>query len=132
MSALSPPLELSAALISTQCFRNNFAFSVIFKEKLPAYLATSPIPTEDQFFKDTSAPLGKSGGDGRPLQSPDISHILETETVFAPSAVKKKKRRRKKCKQDSKKEEQAASPTAEGAHDVAVSSDDEKAAQAAR
>ncbi|KAM6148504.1 phosphatidate phosphatase LPIN2 [Erethizon dorsatum] len=101
-------------------------------EKLPAYLATSPIPTADQFFKDLDAPLGKSGGDGGPPQSPDISHILETETVFTPSAVKKKKRRRKKCKQDSKKEEQAASPATEGACDVAVSSDDEKAAQEAR
>ncbi|VTJ71437.1 Hypothetical predicted protein [Marmota monax] len=29
-------------------------------EKLPAYLATSPIPTEDQFFKDIDTPLVKS------------------------------------------------------------------------
>ncbi|EHB18689.1 Lipin-2 [Heterocephalus glaber] len=101
-------------------------------EKLPAYLATSPIPTEDQFFKDIDAPVGKSGGDARPPQSPGVSHVLETETVFAPSAVKKKKRRRKKCKQEVKKEEPAASPTAEGARDVPVSSDDEQAAQAAR
>uniref|UniRef100_A0A2K6TMP7 phosphatidate phosphatase n=1 Tax=Saimiri boliviensis boliviensis TaxID=39432 RepID=A0A2K6TMP7_SAIBB len=101
-------------------------------EKLPAYLATSPIPTEDQFFKDIDAPLVKSGGDERPSQSSDISHVLETETVFTPSSVKKKKRRRKKCKQDSKKEEQAASPAAEDTCDVGVSSDDDKGAQAAR
>ncbi|XP_076991995.1 phosphatidate phosphatase LPIN2 isoform X2 [Tamandua tetradactyla] len=96
-------------------------------EKLPAYLATSPIPTEDQFFKEIDIPL-KSGGNG-PSQSSDISHILETETVFTPGSVKKKKRRRKKCKQDSKKEDQATSPTAEDAFDVDLSSDDEKGAR---
>ncbi|XP_012601606.1 phosphatidate phosphatase LPIN2 isoform X2 [Microcebus murinus] len=101
-------------------------------EKLPAYLATSPIPTEDQFFKDIDIPLMKSGGGERPSQSSDISHILETETVFTPSSVKKKKRRRKKCKQDSKKEEQAASPATEDTCDVGVSSDDEKGAHSAR
>ncbi|XP_069885587.1 phosphatidate phosphatase LPIN2 isoform X1 [Dipodomys merriami] len=101
-------------------------------EKLPAYLATSPIPTDDQFFKDIDTPLVREGGDERTSQSSDITHILETETVFTPSSVKKKKRRRKKCKQDSKKEEQAASPGAEDACDVVVSSDDEKGAQAAR
>nr|XP_055093032.1 phosphatidate phosphatase LPIN2 isoform X2 [Symphalangus syndactylus] len=101
-------------------------------EKLPAYLATSPIPTEDQFFKDIDTPLVKSGRDETPSQSSDISHALETETIFTPSSVKKKKRRRKKYKQDSKKEEQAASPAAEDTCDVGLSSDDDKGAQAAR
>ncbi|MBZ3887168.1 Phosphatidate phosphatase LPIN2 [Sciurus carolinensis] len=101
-------------------------------EKLPAYLATSPIPTEDQFFKDIDTPLMKSSGDERHSQNSDISHILETETVFTPTSVKKKKRRRKKCKQDNKKEEQAASPSAEDIYEVGVSSDDEKGAQAVR
>ncbi|XP_027431136.1 phosphatidate phosphatase LPIN2 isoform X2 [Zalophus californianus] len=101
-------------------------------EKLPAYLATSPIPTEDQFFKDTDAPLVKSGGNERPSQNSDISHILETETVFTSSSVKKKKRRRKKCKQDSKKEDQTASAAAEDTVDVEMSSDDDKGAQSAR
>lgn len=105
---------------------------MFFKEKLPAYLATSPIPTEDQFFKDIDSPLVKSSGDERPSQSSDISHTLEAETVFPPSSVKKKKRRRKKCKQDSRKEEQAASPAAEDICDVGVSSDDDMGAQAAR
>uniref|UniRef100_A0A5F9CBW9 Lipin 2 n=1 Tax=Oryctolagus cuniculus TaxID=9986 RepID=A0A5F9CBW9_RABIT len=100
-------------------------------EKLPAYLATSPIPTEDQFFKDIDTCLVKSVGNERSSQSSDISHILETETIFTPTSVKKKKRRRKKCKQDSKKEEQAVSPAAEDTCDVAVSSDEEKGAQAA-
>ncbi|XP_029778821.1 phosphatidate phosphatase LPIN2 isoform X3 [Suricata suricatta] len=101
-------------------------------EKLPAYLATSPIPTEDQFFKDIDTPLVKSGGNERPSQSSDISHILETETVFPSSSVKKKKRRRKKCKQDSKREDQTASPPAEGAVGVEMSSDEDKGAQSAR
>ncbi|XP_014939749.2 phosphatidate phosphatase LPIN2 isoform X1 [Acinonyx jubatus] len=101
-------------------------------EKLPAYLATSPIPTEDQFFKDIDTPLMKSGGNERPSQSSDISHMLETETVFTSSSVKKKKRRRKKCKQDSKKEDQTASPAAEDTVDVEMSSDDDKGAQSAR
>ncbi|XP_040826485.1 phosphatidate phosphatase LPIN2 isoform X1 [Ochotona curzoniae] len=99
-------------------------------EKLPAYLATSPIPTEDQFFKDIDTRLVKS--DERKSQSSDISHILESETVFTPSSVKKKKRRRKKCKQDSKKEEQAACAAAEDVGEVGVSSDDDKGAQTAR
>ena len=101
-------------------------------EKLPAYLATSPIPTEDQFFKHIETPLVKSSGNERPAQSSDVSHTLESEAVFTQSSVKKKKRRRKKCKQDNRKEEQAASPVAEDVGDVGVSSDDEKRAQAAR
>lgn len=105
---------------------------MLFKEKLPAYLATSPIPTEDQFFKDIDSPLVKSSGDERPSQSSDASLALETETVFTPSSVKKKKRRRKKWKQDNRKEEQAASPAADDTCDVGVSSDDDKGAQTAR
>ncbi|XP_026944583.1 phosphatidate phosphatase LPIN2 isoform X1 [Sagmatias obliquidens] len=101
-------------------------------EELPAYLATSPIPTEDQFFTDIDPPLVKPGGSERPSQSSDVSHVLETETVFTPSSVKKKKRRRKKCKQDSKKDEQAASPAAEDAVGVELSSDEGEAAQSAR
>ncbi|XP_054982582.1 phosphatidate phosphatase LPIN2 [Sorex araneus] len=101
-------------------------------EKLPAYLATSPIPTEDQFFKDMDTPLVKPGGSERPSQSSDISHKLESETAFTPGSVKKKKRRRKKCKQDSKKEDQATSPATEDAVDVELSSDEDKGTPAAR
>lgn len=109
-----------------------FFLRILLKEELPAYLATSPIPTEDQFFTDIDPPLVKPGGSERPSQSSDVSHVLETETVFTPSSVKKKKRRRKKCKQDSKKDEQAASPAAEDAVGVELSSDDDAAAQSAR
>lgn len=101
-------------------------------EKLPAYLATSPIPTEDQFFKDMDAPLLKPGGNERPSQSSDISHKVETETVFTPGSVKKKKRRRKKCKPDNKKEDQAISPAAEDTAELGLSSDEDKGAPAAR
>lgn len=86
----------------------------------------------DQFFTDIDPPLVKPGGSERPSQSSDVSHVLETETVFTPSSVKKKKRRRKKCKQDSKKDEQAASPAAEDAVGVELSSDEGEAAQSAR
>lgn len=101
-------------------------------EKLPAYLATSPIPTEDQFFKDMDAPLLKPGGNERPSQSSDISHKVETETVFTPGSVKKKKRRRKKCKPDNKKEDQAISPAAEDTAELGLSSDEDKGTPAAR
>ncbi|KAK2488954.1 hypothetical protein MC885_004904 [Smutsia gigantea] len=101
-------------------------------EKLPAYLATSPIPTEDQFFREIDTPFVKPGGSERTSQGSDISHILETEIVFTSSSVKKKKRRRKKCKQDGKKEDQAVSPAAEDTVDVDLSSDDDKGAQSAR
>ncbi|XP_006891450.1 PREDICTED: phosphatidate phosphatase LPIN2 [Elephantulus edwardii] len=101
-------------------------------EKLPAYLATSPIPTEDQFFKDSDPLLMKSSGDERLPQSAGISHILEAETVFTPGSVKKKKRRRKKYKQDSKKEDQPAALASGDALDVERSSDDETRAQSAR
>ncbi|XP_060056724.1 phosphatidate phosphatase LPIN2 isoform X2 [Erinaceus europaeus] len=98
--------------------------------KLPAYLVTSPIPTEDQFFKELDTPL-TPGGSGRPSQSVDISHILEAETVFTPSSVKKKRRRRKKCRQDSQKEEHVPSAP-EDAANVNLSSDDDRGAPAAR
>lgn len=111
------------------CRGQLFFLYVLFKEKLPAYLATSPIPTEDEFFKDIDSLLVKSGGNER---SSNISHILETEAVFTPSSVKKKKRRRKKCKQESKKEDQAVSPAAEDTMDMDLSSDDDKGAQSAR
>lgn len=124
--------EFIIALIHCALCQGLFFLCVLFKEKLPAYLATSPIPTEDQFFKDIDTPLVKSGGNERPSQSSDISHILETETVFTSSSVKKKKRRRKKCKQDSKKEDQTSSPAAEDTVDVEMSSDDDKGAQSAR
>nr|XP_054509165.1 phosphatidate phosphatase LPIN2 isoform X6 [Agelaius phoeniceus] len=100
-------------------------------EKVPAYLATSPIPTEDQFFKDTDSHL-KSGENERTCANSEIPHSGETETVFTPGSVKKKKRRRKKYKQDSRKEDQISSAGTEDIFEMEISSDDEKSVQPLR
>ncbi|KAM6376334.1 LOW QUALITY PROTEIN: phosphatidate phosphatase LPIN2 [Alca torda] len=100
-------------------------------EKVPAYLATSPIPTEDQFFKDTDNHL-KSEENERTCANSEIPHPVETETVFTPGSVKKKKRRRKKYKQDSRKEDQISSPGTEEIFEMEISSDDEKSVQPLR
>ncbi|XP_039561930.1 phosphatidate phosphatase LPIN2 isoform X4 [Passer montanus] len=100
-------------------------------EKVPAYLATSPIPTEDQFFKDTDNHL-KSGENERTCANSEIPHSGETETVFTPGSVKKKKRRRKKYKQDSRKEDQISSAGTEDIFEMEISSDDEKSVQPLR
>nr|XP_009488022.1 PREDICTED: phosphatidate phosphatase LPIN2 isoform X2 [Pelecanus crispus] len=97
-------------------------------EKVPAHLATSPIPTEDQFFKDTGNHL-KSGENERTCVNSEIPHSVETETVFTPGSVKKKKRRRKKYKQDSRKEDQISSTGTEEIFEMEISSDDEKSVQ---
>ncbi|KAM6086896.1 phosphatidate phosphatase LPIN2 isoform 3-T3 [Chlamydotis macqueenii] len=100
-------------------------------EKVPAYLATSPIPTEDQFFKDTDNHL-KSGENERTCANSEIPHSVETESVFTPGSVKKKKRRRKKYKQDSRKEDQISSTGTEEIFEMEISSDDEKSVQPLR
>ncbi|XP_009985136.1 PREDICTED: phosphatidate phosphatase LPIN2 isoform X1 [Tauraco erythrolophus] len=100
-------------------------------EKVPAYLATSPIPTEDQFFKDTDNHL-KSGENERTCANSEIPHSVETETVFTPGSVKKKKRRRKKYKQDSRKEDQISSTGMEEVFEMEISSDDDKSVQPLR
>ncbi|XP_068860650.1 phosphatidate phosphatase LPIN2 isoform X2 [Aphelocoma coerulescens] len=100
-------------------------------EKVPAYLATSPIPTEDQFFKDTDNHL-KSGENERTCANSEIPHSADTETVFTPGSVKKKKRRRKKYKQDSRKEDQISSAGTEEIFEMEISSDDEKSVQPLR
>eukprot|EP00076_Gallus_gallus_P000455 NP_001006386.2 phosphatidate phosphatase LPIN2 [Gallus gallus] len=97
-------------------------------EKVPAYLATSPIPTEDQFFKDTGNHL-ISGESERTCANSEIPHAMETETVFTPGSVKKKKRRRKKYKQDIRKEDQISSTGTEEIFEMEISSDDEKSVQ---
>ncbi|XP_041255291.1 phosphatidate phosphatase LPIN2 isoform X3 [Onychostruthus taczanowskii] len=100
-------------------------------EKVPAYLATSPIPTEDQFFKDSDNHM-KSGENERMCANSEIPHSGETETVFTPGSVKKKKRRRKKYKQDSRKEDQISSAGTEDIFEMEISSDDEKSVQPLR
>uniref|UniRef100_A0A8B9VWP1 phosphatidate phosphatase n=1 Tax=Anas zonorhyncha TaxID=75864 RepID=A0A8B9VWP1_9AVES len=100
-------------------------------EKVPAYLATSPIPTEDQFFKDSDNHL-KSGENERTCANSEIPHSVEPETVFTPGSVKKKKRRRKKYKQDTRKEDQMSSTGTEEIFEMEISSDDEKSVQPLR
>ncbi|NXX44048.1 LPIN2 phosphatase, partial [Tricholaema leucomelas] len=100
-------------------------------EKVPAYLATSPIPTEDQFFKDTASHL-KAGDSEKPSANPELSRPVETEAAFTPGSVKKKKRRRKKYKTDSRKEDQISPPGTEEIFEMEISSDDEKSVQPLR
>ncbi|XP_015275706.1 PREDICTED: phosphatidate phosphatase LPIN2 [Gekko japonicus] len=101
-------------------------------EKVPAHLATSPIPTEDQFFKDSDDHLLKSSENVRKMQNSDIPQIVETEPVFSSGSVKKKKRRRRKCKQDSRKEDLISSPGTEEVFEMEISSDDERSIQPLR
>ncbi|NXH12799.1 LPIN2 phosphatase, partial [Bucco capensis] len=100
-------------------------------ERVPAYLATSPIPTEDQFFKEPDTHL-KPGEKERTCAASEMPHPVETETVFTPGSVKKKKRRRKKYKQDSRKEDQISATGTEEIFDMEISSDDEKSIQPLR
>uniref|UniRef100_A0ACB8FCU3 Uncharacterized protein n=1 Tax=Sphaerodactylus townsendi TaxID=933632 RepID=A0ACB8FCU3_9SAUR len=101
-------------------------------EKVPAHLATSPIPTDDQFFKDSDDHLLKSNENARKMQSSDIPQIVETEPVFSSGSVKKKKRRKRKCKQDPKKEDPISSPGTEEVLEMEISSDDERSIQLLR
>ncbi|XP_068023004.1 phosphatidate phosphatase LPIN2 isoform X3 [Melanerpes formicivorus] len=100
-------------------------------EKVPAYLATSPIPTEDQFFKGTGSHL-QAGATERPPAPSELAHPVEPEPAFTPGSVKKKKRRRKKYKADSRKEDQVSSPGTEEGFEMEMSSDDEKSVQPPR
>ncbi|KAJ7338714.1 hypothetical protein JRQ81_012616 [Phrynocephalus forsythii] len=101
-------------------------------EKVPAHLATSPIPTDAQFFKDTDDDLLKFGENNRMCPSSESPQIVETEPVFSSGSVKKKKRRKRKCKQDMKKEDQISSPGSEEVFEMEISSDDERNIQPIR
>ncbi|ETE65384.1 Phosphatidate phosphatase LPIN2, partial [Ophiophagus hannah] len=101
-------------------------------ENVPAYLATSPIPTEDQFFKGNDDNLMKSGENETIDLSLEIPQIVETEPFFPSGSVKKKKRRKRKCKQDVKKEEQFSSLGTEEIFEMEISSDDDRCIQPLR
>ncbi|XP_070603692.1 phosphatidate phosphatase LPIN2 [Erythrolamprus reginae] len=101
-------------------------------ENVPAYLATSPIPTEDQFFKGNDDNLMKSGDNETIHFSSEIPQIVETEPFFPSGSVKKKKRRKRKCKQDVRKEEQFSSLGAEEIFEMEISSDDDRCIQPLR
>uniref|UniRef100_G1KIM5 phosphatidate phosphatase n=1 Tax=Anolis carolinensis TaxID=28377 RepID=G1KIM5_ANOCA len=101
-------------------------------EEVPAHLATSPIPTEAQFFKDSDDYLLKSGTNDRMCPSQDISQMEESEPHFSSGSVKKKKRRKRKCKQDAKKEDHIFSPGMEEVFEMEISSDDERSVKPVR
>ncbi|KAM5156715.1 phosphatidate phosphatase LPIN2 isoform 2-T2 [Mantella aurantiaca] len=87
-------------------------------DQVPAYLATSPIPTGDHFFKNIHLP--NSGEDGR--TSP-LCHTIEPENISTGSVKKKKRKRRRAAKHD--KKEDVPSPSAEEIFEIEISSDEE-------
>ncbi|XP_073406991.1 phosphatidate phosphatase LPIN2 isoform X2 [Dendrobates tinctorius] len=89
-------------------------------EQVPAYLATSPIPTEIHFFKNVHSHVPNSPEDMKASLS---SHISEAENMLTGS-VKKKKRKRRRIKHD-KKEEVPIPPGVEEIFDIELSSDEE-------
>ncbi|KAM8966513.1 phosphatidate phosphatase LPIN2 isoform 2-T2 [Pelodytes ibericus] len=96
-------------------------------EQVPAHLATSPIPTDDQFFKNIRAHLSNSVEEER---KSSVSHSMEAEIVTTGS-VKKKRRRRKKIRHD-KKEDLPLSLGVEEIFDIEISSDEESLMQPPR
>ncbi|XP_053552397.1 phosphatidate phosphatase LPIN2 [Bombina bombina] len=95
-------------------------------EQVPAYLATSPIPTDDQFFKSTHVP-----NTPEEEKSFSVSHPFDLENVSTGS-VKKKKRRRRKVKHEVKKEDVPPSPAPEEIFELEVSSDEGSLIQPSR
>ncbi|XP_029446935.1 phosphatidate phosphatase LPIN2 isoform X3 [Rhinatrema bivittatum] len=100
-------------------------------ERVPAYLATSPIPMDEQFFKSREFLLQKPIADKRKGLNSEVLYTMENETALstAVGSVKKKKRRRKKHKQDSKREDLVSSTGADEIFEIEISSDEEKAIQ---
>uniref|UniRef100_A0A8D0DT47 phosphatidate phosphatase n=1 Tax=Salvator merianae TaxID=96440 RepID=A0A8D0DT47_SALMN len=94
-------------------------------EKVPAHLATSPIPTEDQFFKDSGDHFLKADGNEMICPNSEIPQIVEVEPALSSGSVKKKKRRKRKCKQDAKREDHISSSGTEEVFEIERSSDDE-------
>lgn len=89
-------------------------------ELVPAYLATSPIPTDDHFFKNVHSHLPNSGEEEK--TSP-LSHTTEPENISTGS-VKKKKRKKRRAKHE-KKEDVPAISGAEEIFEIEISSDEE-------
>ncbi|XP_069076066.1 phosphatidate phosphatase LPIN2 isoform X2 [Pleurodeles waltl] len=102
-------------------------------ERVPAYLATSPITTDELFFKDRDSHSLKSGMEERKGPGFEIPRAVDNEVNITLGSVKKKKRRRKKYKHESKREEPQAPPSvSDELVDMENSSDDEKEVQAIR
>ncbi|XP_078543591.1 phosphatidate phosphatase LPIN2 isoform X2 [Lissotriton helveticus] len=101
-------------------------------ERIPAYLATSPITTDEQFFKDIDPHCLMSGMEERTGPGFEIPRAVDNEINITLGSVKKKKRRRKKYKHESKREEQQAPSVSDEIFDMENSSDDEKEVQPTR
>ncbi|KAG9348001.1 hypothetical protein JZ751_004020 [Albula glossodonta] len=99
-------------------------------EVVPAHLATSPIPTEEQMFwsRDTRHVGQGAGIEHGQGQGSEDTASLSSGTV----SVKKKKRRRKKHKADSRREEQTPTAGSEEIFEMDLSSDEEHVAHSAR
>lgn len=89
-------------------------------DQVPAYLATSPIPTEAHFFKNVHSHLPNSAEE---LKATPPLYVYETESVSTGS-VKKKKRKRRRVKHD-KKEEVPTPSGVEEIFEIEISSDEE-------
>ncbi|KAG8442144.1 hypothetical protein GDO86_011080 [Hymenochirus boettgeri] len=89
-------------------------------EEVPAYLATSPIPTDDQLFKNTMSHLPASCEQEK---NSSMLHAMELENVVT-SSVKKKKRRRRKIKHE-KKEDLPIVSGVEEIFEIEMSSDED-------
>ncbi|KAG8571149.1 hypothetical protein GDO81_011541 [Engystomops pustulosus] len=89
-------------------------------DQVPAYLATSPIPTETHFFKNVQSHMPNSAEE---LKASPSSHAYDTENVITGS-VKKKKRKRRRAKHD-RKEEVPVPVGSDEIFDIEISSDEE-------
>uniref|UniRef100_A0A4W3JEQ0 phosphatidate phosphatase n=1 Tax=Callorhinchus milii TaxID=7868 RepID=A0A4W3JEQ0_CALMI len=96
------------------------------QEKVPAHLATSPIPIEEgQFFKALEWNLGKCANmESEPCLG-NVGQQAEPEAMGSIGSVKKKKRRRKKTKAEGRKDERPPSAGNEDIFEMEISSDEE-------
>lgn len=88
-------------------------------DQVPAYLATSPIPTEAHFFKNVHSHLPNA----EEMKASPPSYVFEVENVSTGS-VKKKKRKRRRIKHD-KKEDVHVPSGVEEIFEIEISSDEE-------
>ncbi|XP_006634372.2 phosphatidate phosphatase LPIN2 isoform X1 [Lepisosteus oculatus] len=102
-------------------------------EVVPAHLATSPIPTEEQVFWNLENHLASSGKEDRLQSSENTMKSMDPDSpMLNTGSVKKKKRRRKKHKTDVRKEEQSPAPGSEEVFEMDRSSDEEQLSHSSR
>ncbi|XP_039610773.1 phosphatidate phosphatase LPIN2 isoform X1 [Polypterus senegalus] len=96
-------------------------------EMVPAHLATSPIPTENQMFWNVEEDDESSLKPEFSLNSND-----QESMVLNVGSVKKKKRRKKKHKLESRKEGMSSTPGNEDIFEIEMSSDEEQIMHSSR